>query len=254
MDALFPAGLSGFDYAVILLVGLLTLLGLMRGFTHEALSLAGWIAAIVVVRFFHEPATMWAAPRTGGEASAAILMFLLLFFGTVLTARAIATAAGGMAKRSVVGPFDRLLGGGFGALKGVILASIIFLLVGFATSVFNADRSAPRWMAESRTTPLLMLASGLMVGWVKEADLAMPDMPGMPQMPDMPLLPGLPRPPGDMAPGDLPPGHPSLEEAFPPGHPMRGGAEGQGGYSAQDRQALDALLDEAAKAGEEVEI
>ena len=102
--------LNGFDWVVVSLVGILALFGLVRGFTQEALSLAAWVGAAIVVRFFHKPATMWLAPHVGGESWGAIIAFIGLFFGTVFVARMIAGAAGGYARRSGLGPLDRLLG------------------------------------------------------------------------------------------------------------------------------------------------
>jgi membrane protein required for colicin V production len=226
------ATFTGFDWVVVALVGLLALAGLLRGFTHEALSLAGWIGAAVVVRFFHEEVTGWLAPRVGGEASGAIIAFLLLFFGTVIAARLLAGTVGGAAKRSVLGPMDRLLGLGFGALKGVILASVLFLLAQFATGLFDDDRTPPDWLLQSRSAPLLALSANAMVGWVQTMQDKGPDSPAS----------GF----------DLPPGHPPVEGPFGavPGEPV----EAEPGYSPEDRQALDKLLDEAAKKGEQVEI
>ena len=86
---------TGFDWVVVSLVGLLAIVGLLRGFTQEALSLAGWILGIVAVRMFHQQVTLWLAPKVGGEASGAIIACLLLFFGTVIVAKLIAGAAGG---------------------------------------------------------------------------------------------------------------------------------------------------------------
>jgi membrane protein required for colicin V production len=225
-------GFTGFDWVVLSLVGLLGVAGLVRGFTHEALSLAGWIVAIVVVRMFHQEATLWLAPRVGGDASGAIIAFLLLFFGTVLVARLIAGAAGGFAKRSVLGPMDRLLGLGFGALKGLILSSVLFLLAQFATGLFDPDQQLPDWLVESRTAPILSLSADAMVGWVQELQDDKASSFGLPEGMTLP-------------PGVLPPGHPPLQEP---------GAEGEEGYSPQDRRALDELLDEGAKSGEQVEI
>lgn len=226
-------GFTGFDWVVVSLVGLLGIAGLMRGFTQEALSLAGWIVAIVVVRMFHQDATLWLAPRVGGDASGAIIAFLLLFFGTVFAARLIAGAAGGFAKRSLLGPMDRLLGLGFGALKGLILSSVLFLLAQFATGLFDPDQQLPDWLVESRTAPILSLSADAMVGWVKELQ---DDKAGGFELPEGMTLP----------PGVLPPGHPPLED------PAAAGADE--GYSAEDRRALDELLEEGAKNGEQVEI
>lgn len=230
------ASFTGFDWVVLVLVGLLSTAGLMRGFTHEALSLAGWIGAAIVVRFFHQDATVWLSPRVGGDAPGAIIAFLLLFFGTVIAARLLAGAVGGAAKRSVLGLMDRLLGLGFGALKGVILASVLFLLAQFATGLFDDDRTPPDWLLKSRSAPLLALSANAMVGWVE----TMQDEPGG-------------APPSGF---ELPPGHPPVEDPFgagPNAGPNAASPE-EPGYSAEDRQALDKLLDEGAEKGEQVQI
>jgi membrane protein required for colicin V production len=226
-------GFTGFDWVVVSLVGLLAVGGLVRGFTHEALSLAGWILGIVIVRMFHQQVTLWLAPRVGGDAAGATITFLLLFFGTVLVARLIAGAAGGFAKRSVLGPMDRLLGLGFGALKGLILSSVLFLLAQFSTGLFDPDQQLPDWLVGSRTAPILSLSADAMVGWVHELQ---DEKAGGFSLPEGMTLP----------PGMLPPGHPSLEDPA-------GGAPDQG-YSPQDQRALDELLDEGAKNGEQVQI
>jgi membrane protein required for colicin V production len=228
-------GFTGFDWVVVSLVGLLAIAGLLRGFTQEALSLAGWILAILVVRMFHQDVTLWLAPRVGGDAAGAIIAFLLLFFGTVIAARVIAGLAGGFAKRSVLGPMDRVLGLGFGALKGVILSSVLFLLAQFSTGLFDPDQQLPEWLVESRSAPLLSLSADAMVGWVRELQ---DEKAGGFALPEGMTLP----------PGVLPPGHPQLEQD------PAGGPAGEGGYSQQDRRALDALLEEGAKNGEQVEI
>ncbi len=227
---------TGFDYVVLTLIGLLAIGGLMRGFTQEAISLAGWVAAAVVVRFFHEEATSFLAPKVGGEASGAIIAFLLLFFGTLILARIIAGSIGGAARRSAIGPLDRLLGLGFGALKGILLASVLFLLTQFSTGLFDPERTPPDWLMKSRSAPLLALSANAMVGWVH--DLQDTDgtlgIPGLP--PGHPLVE-----PGQRGPSL---GGPSLDE--PPGDQGprgRSPSEDKGGYSPEDREALDRLLE-----------
>lgn len=235
---------TAFDWVVVALVGLMAIGGLVRGFTHEAISLAGWILAIVVVRLFHEQATNWLMPKTGGEATAAIIAFVALFFGTAFLARLAAGAAGGFARRSLLGPMDRILGLGFGALKGVILASAMFLLTQFATGLFDAEQEPPEWLTQSRSAPLLSLSANAMVGWVKELDAKTDSGVGIG------LPPGIGIPPGVDPRGELPPGHPDIAE---PGY-LPPGAIPQGSYSPEDRDALDKLLEEGAKSGEQVSI
>ena len=63
-------------------------------------------------------------------------------------------------RTSVLGPVDRALGLGFGALKGLVVASLLFLL---ATLLFDfmggGPRGRPEWMRTSRTYPLLNATS-----------------------------------------------------------------------------------------------
>ena len=51
--------MTALDIFVLLLIGGGALVGFMRGFVHEMLSLAAWIAGIVALKLFHTPV----APR-----------------------------------------------------------------------------------------------------------------------------------------------------------------------------------------------
>jgi membrane protein required for colicin V production len=235
--------LTGFDWIVLAVVGLLAIQGLARGFTHELISLIGWVAAVLVVRLFHENLTNWFLPKTEGAASAAIVAFVLLFFGTVLAARTGASLIGGAARMSGLGSVDRVLGLGFGGLKGLILATALFLLLQFATGFFEADREPPAWLTESRTAPLLSLAGDAMVGWAR-ALAATDEERAAARGEDTRrgLPPGL----------RLPPGHPSLDPYGGPGGRL--GPGGGDGYSPEDRRALERLLEDGARRGDEVDI
>lgn len=221
--------LTLFDWATALVVALLAIGGILRGFTAEALSLAGWVLAAVVVRLFHKAVTLWLMGRVGSEALAAALAFGLLFFGTVLVVKIGATLAGGVVRNSPAGALDRVLGFGFGGLKGVLVMSAIFVLAQFATGLFDSNRAAPRWLRDSRSAPVLALAADTMIGWIRELR-----QQGFGDGNDV-LAP----------PMTLPPGHPGFGPQ-PPGD--------EGGYSRQDREALDRLLDEGARKGEQVNI
>jgi membrane protein required for colicin V production len=68
----------------------------------------------------------------------------------------------------LLGPFDRVLGGGFGALKGLLGATLFFLLANLATDmVYGAEAERPEWMAKSRTYPLLNASGRAIVDWVE---------------------------------------------------------------------------------------
>ncbi len=229
-----PSGLAaftGFDWVVLALVGLLALGGLAQGFAAGVLGLLAWVAAVFAVRLFHEGLTVFLAPVVGGEAWGAIIAFLLLFFGTVLAGRALARAAGRAARKNgVIGPFDRVLGLGFGALKGVLLATALFVVAQFATGLFDDRRSPPDWLAGARSAPALNALAEAMVTWLDDG-----------------FAVGLP----DAAEGAIPvPRRPAL----PPGHPPipGSGPQDRGGQTPEERDALDRLLEEGADGSVEI--
>jgi len=233
MDAASPslAAFTGFDWVVLALVGLLALGGLAKGFTAGVLGLLAWVAAVFAVRFFHEGLTAFLAPVVGGQGWGAAIAFLLLFFGTVLAGRALGSALGGAARRNaLIGPFDRVLGLGFGALKGVLLAAALFILAQFATGLFDEKRTPPDWLTGARSAPLLTTIGEAMVTWIDDGFAV-----GLPRVTEG-IVP-VPRAPA------LPPGHPPV--------PGLGPAD-RGGQTPEERDALDRLLQEGA--ADEVEI
>jgi membrane protein required for colicin V production len=88
---------------------------------------------------------------------------------TYIAFKLFARAVGGKARRSMLGPVDRILGGGFGMLKGLIGATLFFLVAHFAIDIVHGpDSERPEWMTSSRTYPLLNASSEAIVGWVEE--------------------------------------------------------------------------------------
>ncbi len=163
------APLTALDILVILLVGLGGLMGVMRGFVTEVLSLLAWVAAVLALRLFYEPVRDWAEGFVGTPSGAAALSFFGLFLVTYILFKILAGRLGARTRTSVVGIFDRALGLGFGALKGLIVASLLFLAVnlGFET-IWGKDETRPEWMTASRTYPLMRLSSRLIVDFVEQ--------------------------------------------------------------------------------------
>jgi membrane protein required for colicin V production len=159
------AGLTALDVLVILLVGGGLVLGFLRGFVTEILSLLAWVAAILALKALHGPATAVLAPTVG--AGAAVLAFALVFGLVFLAGKLVARRIGAATRRSVVGPVDRVLGGGFGALKGLIGATLIYLGASLVyDAIYTSRAERPEWMAQSRTYPLLHASGRAIVDFV----------------------------------------------------------------------------------------
>ncbi len=161
--------MTALDIFVILVVGGAALIGFVRGFAHEVLALVAWIVGIVALKLFHEPLAERLVDSVGSAPGAAVLAFALLFVPTYVAVKLFAKAVGGRTRRSVLGPVDRVLGGGFGMVKGLLGATLIFLLANLATDmVYGGDAERPEWMTASRTFPLLNASGRAVVDWVEE--------------------------------------------------------------------------------------
>lgn len=159
--------MTALDIFVILLLGGSAMVGFVRGFAHEVLALAAWVAAILALKFLHAPLASLLLNSVGSETGAAAVAFALLFLPTYIAVKLFARAVGGKARRSVLGPLDRVLGGGFGMVKGLIGATLFFLLAHLATDmVYGPKVERPEWMTSSRTYPLLNATSRAVVDWV----------------------------------------------------------------------------------------
>lgn len=162
--------MTALDVFVFLLLIGGAAVGFVRGFVHEVVSLLAWVVAILMLKLFHSQ--LWEGLETSFDSSppaAAVIAFALLFVPSFLLVKILARSLGKKARRArVLGPVDRVLGGGFGMLKGLLGATLFFLLANLATDmVYGPEAKRPEWMVKSRTYPLLNASGRAIVDWVE---------------------------------------------------------------------------------------
>jgi membrane protein required for colicin V production len=155
--------MTGFDIAVLLLVGLGAITGFMRGFVQEVLALAAWVFALFAIRFLHTPLASFFEPEVGTSSGAAVLAFALLLLVPYAFVKLVARWLGNQSRQSVLGPIDRALGFGFGGVKGMIIVTLAFsiLVLGYDT-VWGAG-GRPTWITQARTYPFVNASSEALV-------------------------------------------------------------------------------------------
>jgi membrane protein required for colicin V production len=160
--------LTALDIIVLLLVGGGAALGVIRGFVTEVISLFSWVAAVAALKLFHAPAAKMLSGYVGTPGGAAVLAFALVFAVVFIAGKLVAASVGRRTRQSVLGPVDRVLGLGFGALKGLLAATLLFLLanLGYDT-VFGGASARPDWMRQSRTFPLLNASGRAIIDFVE---------------------------------------------------------------------------------------
>lgn len=120
------------DIVLIIIVSLSILFGIIKGFIRELLSLAFFIIAVVLAfLFYHEMGDVFMSSVKSRDISnfcGFITIFVVvLIIGTVITYFA--------KKVFTIGPLkgvDKILGGVFGLIRGILISAIIvFSLVAF---------------------------------------------------------------------------------------------------------------------------
>lgn len=144
------------DIIVILFVGGGALLGVMRGFVMEVLSLFAWVAAVIALKLFYTPASLFLGAHLHTKAGASLLAFVLLFAIVFFIGRMLAARIGRSTRTSVLGPIDRTLGLGFGAVKGLIGVTLLFMLGNLVYDLgYGGAAQRPEWVREARSISLL---------------------------------------------------------------------------------------------------
>lgn len=140
------AALSWIDWALLAVLAVSVIVGLVRGLVYECLSLAGWVVA-----WF---AAQWAAPQLAdhvpiGAPDSALnlgVAFAVAFLLAILAWSLLAKLIRMMIHATPLSLPDRLLGAGFGLLRGVVLllavATVVTLTPAAQSSPWHDSRGA----------------------------------------------------------------------------------------------------------------
>lgn len=119
------------DWLILGVIGASAAVGFWRGLVVELLSLLAWIAAFwLALRFGSEAAELLVGKIASASARMA-LAHLLLFVLAVLVGASITWLVGKLVRASGLSGTDRMLGLGFGLLRGVAVLLVLVLLLGF---------------------------------------------------------------------------------------------------------------------------
>lgn len=160
--------MTGFDIIVLAIVAVAAAGGFLRGFVQELLSLLAWAVTILAIHNLHTPLYDWLLPKVGSASGAATLAFALLLLIPYAGMKLIAGRLGEKSRKSLLGPIDRVLGFGFGAIKGAIVVTCAFaiLVLGYDATWGIAGR--PDWIKQARTYPLVNASADSLVQLIEQ--------------------------------------------------------------------------------------
>jgi len=122
-------GLAPFDWAIIVVLAISTLMSLRRGFLKEALSLGTWIAAFIIARQFHDPMDQLLETQIADSLMRSIAAFAALFVGTLLVGAALGFLLSALINATGLSSTDRVLGMVFGFARGALIVTVVIGLL-----------------------------------------------------------------------------------------------------------------------------
>ncbi|MBO2653541.1 CvpA family protein [Shewanella algae] len=143
------------DYAIIIVIGLSTLISLIRGFAKEAMSLVVWFAAFFIAsQFYHDLAVH--ITQINDEVLRNGVAIAILFIVTLIVGALVNYLIGQLVSKTGLSGTDRILGLCFGALRGALIVSAILFFMDAFTGAPKTD-----WWQGSQLVPEF----GVVIQW-----------------------------------------------------------------------------------------
>jgi membrane protein required for colicin V production len=148
--------MTGFDLLLVAVIIASTLLALIHGIIKEIFSLAAWIVGLGAAILLAGRVGSWfPADMLGSPHLRYVVAFLLILIAMLVLGALLGSLLKSGAKAIGLGLLDRVLGGAFGVLRGLLIAMIIVLV--FASTAMAKEP----WFARSRLVPQLLLGAAL---------------------------------------------------------------------------------------------
>ncbi|MEX2488230.1 MAG: CvpA family protein [Pseudomonadales bacterium] len=144
------------DWAIVGIILVSSLISIKRGFVKEALSLATWIAALIIARIFAESLSTLLVGFVDNPSIRLGIAFAILFVATLIVGAMVNHLISEFVKMTGLSGTDRVFGMVFGVLRGGV---IVLVLV---TILHPTPLSEDAWWQNS----LLIPHFGRVVEWL----------------------------------------------------------------------------------------
>lgn len=119
-----------FRIVVLAFLAWFFIVGVKRGLIRQVLEVVGIIVAFLAAFYFAHALAEWIELRTSADYRLSLAMAALaIFTGIIIGVHFIALGLKKLFGLTIMGVFDRVAGGLFGALKGVLIISLVLSVI-----------------------------------------------------------------------------------------------------------------------------
>ena len=138
------------DYVILGVIAISILVGAIRGFIKEAFSLVVWAAAFLVAFQYSGALALQLENHIELPSARTSLAFAGLFLSVLLVGGLLTFLIGKLVEKTGLSGTDRLLGGVFGGVRGLVLVLALMLVAGLTPVPQDP------WWQQSRSLQSLM--------------------------------------------------------------------------------------------------
>lgn len=140
-----------FDIIALSVLGVSALVGVVRGALREITTVVAFIAAafaaVFALRLIGPMARAALHPAWLGNTAALLIVFIVVYVALRIIGAGLVR---GLHRTSALGALDRMVGGGFGLLRGLILLGLAYMAIHLAPPATGL----PSWITSAKLYPV----------------------------------------------------------------------------------------------------
>lgn len=162
MEQYMPSSTT--DFILITILGLSAIFAMYRGFIREVLAIFSWIASIFITIYLFSPTDMLMKEIIPNDMIAHGLSAILLFIVSLITFSLLSSFVADFIHKTPLSSVDRLLGLGFGVLRGGLVICLLYFGIAWA----YAGKEMPGWVTKSSSLPIVQRGADYLTTLVPE--------------------------------------------------------------------------------------
>ncbi|MDX2464561.1 MAG: CvpA family protein [Porticoccus sp.] len=139
------------DWAIIAILGLSTLISVVRGFVKEVVSLLIWLTAAIVASIFHDQLAALMTDWIDTPSLRMLAAWVSLFVAVLIVGSILNYLLGKLIQATGLSGTDRLLGMFFGLVRGLVILMVVLIILPKVLPV-----TEDQWWIDSTLIPYFM--------------------------------------------------------------------------------------------------
>ncbi|KTC78281.1 CvpA family protein [Legionella brunensis] len=163
------------DLLIIAVIALSVITGLIRGFVKELIALSVWVLAIWLAFSYSQTLDPWLQKYIQDKTARTVTAFILILVATLIAGGIVNALLSFILKRSGLSGTDRILGMGFGFVRGVFIVALIMVVIKMTSLPYQEYSSNSKLYA--KFDPAVDWLYNMMPEFIKQVKIF--DKPGL---------------------------------------------------------------------------